>query len=211
MDLAAVVLGVCAGDRVARHGHERHVARIDEGGGEHGQGGLRADAVIDLVDGIERHAELALHEPRGGLFEGGDAVVGVAAVFGLVDLGGHDAADARGGHLVVLADAEVDQPPLGVFGQRLAFGPLDLLELVDLAAFAVAGAADAVGEKLLEIGIAHGWLGPLFASCFSMSAKLKTLVGMASFRSRWASAIRSRPEMRNSPMPPKRHDHQSVR
>ena len=61
-----------------------------------------------------------------------------------------------GGHLVVLADAEIDQRPLGMLGQRLPLGPLDLLELVDLGAFAVLGAADPLGKQLLEIGIAHG-------------------------------------------------------
>ncbi len=98
------------------------------------------------VSRIELDAELALHEAGRRLLEGRDAVVGVAAVFRLVDLVGHDAADVGGGHLVVLADAEVDQFPLGMIGQGLPLGPLDLLELVDLGAFAVVGAADAVGE-----------------------------------------------------------------
>ena len=60
-----------------------------------------------------------------------------------------------GGHLVVLADAEVQQLPLGVFGQGLPLGPLDLLELIDFGAFAVVGAADALGEELLEVGVGH--------------------------------------------------------
>ena len=46
--------------------------------------------------------------------------------------------------------------PLGMVGQRLALGPLDLLELVDRGAFAVIGPADAVGEQRLEVGVGHG-------------------------------------------------------
>ena len=45
--------------------------------------------------------------------------------------------------------------PLGVVGQSLPLRPLDLLELVDFRAFAVLAAADAVGEELLKIGVAH--------------------------------------------------------
>ena len=76
------------------------------------------------------------------------------------------------GHVVVLADAEIDQLPLGMFGQGLAFRPLDLFELIDLAALAVVGAADAVGEELLEIGIAHGVLvgGPEYGESFILVA-----------------------------------------
>ena len=120
---------------------------------------FRADAVVDFGRRVERDAELALHEAGGRLLEGGDAVVGVAAVLGLVDLLGHAAADDLGGHRVVLADAEVEQLALGMVGQRLALGPLDLLELVDRGAFAVVGAADAVGEQRLEVGVGHGELG----------------------------------------------------
>ena len=107
------------------------------------------------VGRVEGDAVLALHEAGGRLAEGGDAVVGVAAVFGLVDFLGHAAADDLGGHLVVLADAEVEQLALGMVGERLAFGALDLFELVDGGAFAVVGAADAVGEQRLEVGVGH--------------------------------------------------------
>ncbi len=111
--------------------------------------------MIDLADGIERHLELALHEAGNGLLECGDAVIGITAVLRLIDLGGHHAANVGGRHFVVFADAEIDQLPLRVLGQGLPLRPLDLLELVDLGAFAVVGAADAVGEKFLEVGIAH--------------------------------------------------------
>ena len=156
MHLAAVILRVRAGHGIAGRGHQRHVAGVDEHRRQHRQGRLRADAVVDFRDRIEPHFELPLHEPGRRLLEGGDAVVGVAAVLGLVDLLGHDAADRLGGHLVVLADAEVEQTPLGVLGQGLPLGPLDLLELVDFRAFAVAAAADPLGEEMLKIGVAHG-------------------------------------------------------
>src|SRR5262249_50243897 len=62
-------------------------------------------------------------------------------------------ADVDVGHVVVLADAEVEELAFGVFGEGLALGALDLLELVDLGALAVVGAADAVGEEGLEPGV----------------------------------------------------------
>ena len=37
--------------------------------------------------------------------------------------------------------------PLGMLGQRLALGPLDLLELIDLGPFAVIDTADAIGKE----------------------------------------------------------------
>ena len=97
-----------------------------------------------------------LHERGDRFVEAGVAVVGVAAVFGLVDLFGHAAADGLGGHGVVFADAEVEELALGIIGQGLAFGALDLFELVDFGAFAVVDAADAVGEQGLEVGVGHG-------------------------------------------------------
>ena len=97
--------------------------------------------------------KIRLHEAGGGFLEGGDAVVGVAAVFELVDLALERVAHQRIGHVVVFADAEVEQLAFGMGGQGGALGPLDLLELVDLGALAVVDAADAVGEQRLEPGI----------------------------------------------------------
>ena len=54
VDDAAVVAGVGAGDGIAGDGHQRDVARVDEAGGEHREGGLRADAVADFGRRIER-------------------------------------------------------------------------------------------------------------------------------------------------------------
>ena len=124
-------------------------------GRQHGERVFRADAGDDFGRRIECDAELALHEAGDRFAEGGDAVVGVATVFGLVDLLGHAAADDLGGHLVVLADAEVEQLAVGMVGERFALGALDFLELVDGGAFAVVGTADAVGEEFLEVGIRH--------------------------------------------------------
>src|SRR5262249_20106006 len=97
----------------------------------------------------------ALHEARGGLLERGDAVVGVAAVLGRADLLRHPPAHGLGRHRVVLADAEVDERPLRVIGERLALRAFDLLELVDVRALAVLRAAEALGEETLEVRVAR--------------------------------------------------------
>ena len=159
VDDAAVERGVRAEDRVARHGHERDVAGIDEDGRQHREGVFGADAGDDFGRRIERDVVLALHEAGGRLAEGGDAVVGVAAVLGLVDFLGHAAADDLGGHFVVFADAEIEELAVGKIGERFALGALDLFELVDRGAFAVVCAADAFGEEFLEVGVAHGGYG----------------------------------------------------
>src|SRR5205085_5543199 len=96
VDLTAVVAGVGAGHGVAGHGHEGDVAGVDEGGREHGQGRLGTDGVVDLGGRVELDAEGPLHEGGGGLLEGGDAVVGVAAVLRLVHLALEHVADEGG-------------------------------------------------------------------------------------------------------------------
>ena len=155
MDFAAVVLRVRAGHRVARHGHQSDVAGIDETRRQHRQRRFAADAVIDFRGRIKLYVELAGHETGDGLAERRDAVVGVTPVFRPVNLVGHCLADRRRGHLVVLADAEIQQFSLGMLGNRLALGPFDLLELIDFASLAVLGAANSFGEQLLKIWIAH--------------------------------------------------------
>ena len=139
-----------ARDRIAGHRHQRDVAGVDEGRRQHGVGGLRADAVVDLLDGVEADPEFPLHERRHRLLVGRDAVVGIPTVFRTVDLPLHHRADAFGCHFVVLTDAEVEHPPLGMLGESLPLGPLDQFELVDLVALAVARPADALGEKVLK-------------------------------------------------------------
>src|SRR5207344_124406 len=86
---------------------------------------------------------------------GGDAIVGIPAVLRLADLLRHGPAHVLRRHAVVLADPEVEQQAIGMIGERLTLGALDLLELVDLGALAVVGAADAVGEQGLEVRVAH--------------------------------------------------------
>ena len=128
------------------------------------------------VTGSKSNAEFPLHEPRRRVLERLDAVVGVAAILRPIDLLGHHAADRRIGHVVVLADAEIDQFSLGMLGQRFPLGPLDLLELVNLGAFSVVGAADALGEELLKVGVAHGRLqGRKRAS--DRTAEVNTIAG----------------------------------
>ncbi len=56
------------------------------------------------------------------------------------------------GHVVVFADAEVEELPLRMGGEDGSLGPLDLLELIDFGPLAVVGTADAVGEEGLEPG-----------------------------------------------------------
>ena len=109
--------------------------------------------MVDLGDGVEGHAKLPQHEGSSGLLEGGDAVVGVAAVLGAVDLLLHYGPDVRRGHLVVLADAEVEHPPFGMVGDGLPLGPLDEFELVDLGALAELRPTDPLGESILEPGV----------------------------------------------------------
>ena len=106
--------------------------------------------MVDLGHGIEGHVELPLHEGGGSLLEGGDAVVGVAAVLGTVDLPLHDGPDVGRRHLVVLANPEVEHPSFGMIGNRLPLGSLDQLKLVDLGALAERCPADALGEAVLE-------------------------------------------------------------
>src|SRR5262249_20843555 len=136
VDFAAVVLRVRAGDGVAGDGHERNVAGVNEAGRQHGQGGLGADGVIDLRLRIEGNAKDLLHEAGGRLFEGSDTIVGIAPVFQLVDLALADFTDQGIGHVVVFADAKVEQGPLGMGGQYSPLGAFDLLELVNLRALA---------------------------------------------------------------------------
>src|SRR5262249_994069 len=63
------------------------------------------------------------------------------------------------GHLVILADTEIEQRALGVFGKGLALGALDLLELVDFGPLAVVGPTKALGKEGLKPGVGgrRGW------------------------------------------------------
>ena len=150
---AAIPTGGGAGDRIAGYRHQGDIARVDERRGEHRVGRLRPDAVVDLGDWVEGHAKLLLHEGSGGLLEGGDPIVGVAAVLGTVHLLLHHGPHVRGCHLVIFADAEVEHAPFGMVGDGLPLGPLDEFELVDLGALAKIRPADPLGESILEPGV----------------------------------------------------------
>ena len=80
--------------------------------------------MVDLRDRIERNAEDLFHEAGGGFLEGGDAVVGVAAVFEFIHLALEHIAHHRIGQVVVFADAEVEQPPFRMGGQGGALARL---------------------------------------------------------------------------------------
>ncbi|OPZ07481.1 MAG: hypothetical protein BWZ08_01836 [candidate division BRC1 bacterium ADurb.BinA292] len=154
--LATEIAGPGAGDGVAGDGHDAEVAGVDEHAGEEGEGGFGADAVIDLGRGVELDAVFAGHVARRRVLVFLNAVVGVAAVGGVVDFALEAIAHGAVGHLVVLADAEIEEPGFGVRRQRRPFRPLDLLELIDGVALAILGAADARGEEILKPGIGCG-------------------------------------------------------
>src|SRR5688572_3753207 len=98
--------------------------------------------MIDLADRIELDSKPPLHKTRRRLFEGCYAVISIAAILRPIDLGSHSRPNRLGGHAVILTDAEVDQWAVWIVGQRLAFSPLDLFELVDVGPFAIAGTTD---------------------------------------------------------------------
>ncbi len=146
MHSSAVVFRVRSSDRIAGNGHHRDVARIDKTSRQHCQRRLTTDAVIDFRRRVQRHAKATLHETRGGLFVFRNAIVRVAAILRLVDFCGQLISNAFGGHRIVLADAEIDQTAIGIVGECLSLGTLDLLELVDLRTFSVLCAADTISE-----------------------------------------------------------------
>ena len=155
--LAAQALGGRAHDRVAGHGHDGDVAGVDEGQRQQGQDRLGADAVDHLACRVDAgHAVDVGHVAGGGILENLYAVVGVAAVFGLARLGAQHLDHLGRGHPVGFADAEVNELYVGVGGQSGLLGPLDLLELVQDRVLAELVAADAGGEKLLDIAFVHG-------------------------------------------------------
>src|SRR5262249_47892270 len=112
-----------------------------------------ADGVDDLRHRVERDAELTLHEFGRGILERLRTVVGIAAVLELLDFALERIAHQRMGHLVILADAEVEERALGMLGKGLPLGALDLLELVDFSPLAVVGPTNALGKEGLEPGV----------------------------------------------------------
>ena len=146
VDFAAAVAGVRSRDRVAGNRHEGNVAGIDKAFRQHRQGGFGAHAVVDLRYGIQLNAEFSFHISSRRLFEFQNAVVGVAAVFDLVDFLRHSFADGDVSHLVVFANAEVEQFAFRMICQRLALGALDLFKFINRRVFAVVGAANSVSK-----------------------------------------------------------------
>jgi hypothetical protein len=113
--------------------------------------------MVNLRRGIQADVEDFLHEVGGGFLERRDAVVCIAAIFHLIHFALQDLSDERVSHVVIFADAEVQQAALGMGGQGGSLGALDLLEFVDLGALAIVGAAEPLGKEFLEPGIAgHG-------------------------------------------------------
>ena len=152
---ATVVFCMSASNGIAGHSHHRDVTRVDEARGQHGQSGLAANAMIDLGCRIQFDLKLAFHESTDGLLKFSGTVVHVPAIFRSIDLDGHLLPDFAVCHRVVFTDAIIEQSAIRVVSHGFAFSPLDLFELVDLIAFAVANTADSLGEKLLEIGVLY--------------------------------------------------------
>ena len=97
---------------------------------------------------------------------------------------GQGLADVCRGHVVVFADAEIEQLAIGVCGQSGAFGSFDFLELVDGGAFAVVGTADAVGKQRLKPRIRRG---TRHSRSFLKSSGLRVIVAV---RQRLTIAVR---------------------
>ena len=140
-------------DGIVRHGHERHVAGIDEDRRQHGEHGFAPDAVQHLCFGVDAGNTVDLLQvSRRGVPELLNSVVGVAAVLGFFGLRLERPDDAGKGHLIRLAYAEIDKFRARMSNEGGAFCTLDLLELVDLLFPAEHPAADAIGKKGLNVG-----------------------------------------------------------
>jgi hypothetical protein len=157
VDDSAVILRVGAEDRVARYGHQDHVARIDQRGGQDGKRRLAADGVDDLRLRVHRHAAHLAQVFGRRLLQDGVAIVRIAAVLRLARLGVERLDDARIGHRVRLAHAQVKQLRLRMRLDRRALGPLDLLELIDGRVLAIPRPADSLGEQSLDEAFLHSF------------------------------------------------------
>ena len=121
MHFAAVVFRMRSRHRIARHGHQRDVARVDEAAGNMARAVFEPMQWFTSVAGSISTPKRRFIEPRRGLFELGHTVVGITTIDRLIDLARHHGADRFGGHLVILANAEVDQLPLGMLGHGFAW------------------------------------------------------------------------------------------
>ena len=109
----------------------------------------------DLLLRIERHAADILQVARRGLLQHRVAIVRVAAVFRPARLDVKRLDDARVGHRVRLAHAEVEEFRLRLGQHRRPLRALDLLELVDGRVLAIPRAADPLGKKILDVAFLH--------------------------------------------------------
>ena len=151
---AAEVFCVRGHHRITGHGLQHDVAGVHETERQHRQRRLGADAVVNVLVGVETgDAEKLAHVFRGGDLERLNAVVGVAAVGGIINRLLQRLADRHRGHLVGLADAEVEQLDIRPRGAGRRLGTFDFLKLVDFVRSSKGFATDAVGEERLKI---HG-------------------------------------------------------
>ena len=140
-------------DGVAGDRDQGNIARVDEACRKHGVGRLASDAVVDLSVGINLHIEAALHEPRRCLFEFGNTVVRIAAIFRLIDFLCHQIPNRFVCHRIVFTNAKVQEFTTRMVSQCFPLCTFDFFELIDFGVFSVIRTADSVGKKRLKIRI----------------------------------------------------------
>ena len=96
------------------------------------------------------------HPSRRRLLERGPAVVGINAILRLSRRRRQIGHAIRKRHLIRLAHPQIDQLRSRIRRQRRPLGPLDLLKFVNGRSLAVANAADALGEEILDVGVHSG-------------------------------------------------------
>ena len=124
-------------DGIAGHGNQRDVTGVDEACRKHRVGWFATDAVVDLGVWIKLHIKLAFHETRRCFFEFGHTIVGIAAVFRLIDFLCHHIANGLIGHRIIFTNAKVQECTVRMIGKCFSLGTLDLFKLVDLGVFTV--------------------------------------------------------------------------
>ena len=169
VDLAAVILRVGAEDGIARRGHQRDVAGIDEArrAGSTGPPWSRSSGRPASRDRCRRRRRRSSSTgPRPAC----TARRRCRRSRGCPVAARPCAAPRRTSGNAISSGSptpmSISSAP-GCAARRGALGALDLLELVNLGALAVHPPADAVGEEVLDVRIAHGdsGLSVIFSSC----------------------------------------------
>ena len=106
--------------------------------------------MIDFGDGIEVNIENFLHEPCSSFFVGSDAIICVASVFNFIDLSFQEVSNEGGSHVVIFANAEIEELAFWVGSKCCALSSFDFFELVDFGGFPIVCATDTICEKRLK-------------------------------------------------------------